>query len=275
MNMKRIARKLLFIITALLCVSETFAQLSIHLNVGSHPDPVLSDWASNKTIAFVTVTNAGKKPVSAIFDCQISKDGVTQAYTKRTSMPITVIPPGATIYYGDQLLPPGDVSYSGNNGTVAAKTGMLPAGNYEFCVAFLTPGTFVPLTTQPSCKMFTLTAYQSPILQEPLDGSQLNKTNRPTFRWTGVSPAYYGPVTYRIVVLEVLTGQTPTTAFQSNQPILDLQTSVTNLLWPPDYALPEAGKTYVWGVYAYDQNHNPIGDPKGFSGIYSFTGCCK
>jgi len=273
--MKRIIQQTAIIIAALACVTGACAQLTIHLNVGSHPDPILSDWASNKTIAFITVTNAGKSSVSAIFDCQISKDGVAQASTKRASMPVVVIPPGVTIYYGDQLLPPGDVSYNGSNGAIAAKTGMLPAGYYEFCVAFLTPGTFKPLTTQPVCKMFTLTAYQSPVLQEPLDASVLEKTNRPIFRWTGVSPAYPGPVTYRVVVLEVLTGQTPTTAFQSNQPILDQQTQATQFLWPPDYALPEAGKIYVWGVYAYDQNHNPIGDPKGFSGFYTFSGCCK
>ncbi|MBK9183762.1 MAG: hypothetical protein IPM83_11730 [Ignavibacteria bacterium] len=153
----------------------------------------------------------------------------------------------------------------GNAEQTAARSGMLPAGEYELCVSLIDPATGSTLT-QPVCKNFTIQSYQSPVLLLPLDGDSLRMGQRPLFRWTAVSPRPAFPVRYRLHVFEVMAGQTPITAFRVNQPIIDIQDiTSTQQLWPPDYDLTSQQKRFVWTVRALDDNNNPIGEPDGYA----------
>ncbi|HET7153669.1 MAG TPA: hypothetical protein VFJ29_07855, partial [Candidatus Kapabacteria bacterium] len=248
------------------------AQLRVSLNIAPHPDPYLYYWSQNRYEVIATVTSSGK-PVDVKFYCTVTMDGALQANTKTESMQIISIPGGPSQYYGYDLFPFDAVKFSGNADKTAAKTGMLAAGTYEFCVSLLDPATGQQLTA-PVCKTFTITSYKAPVLLQPQDKSMLGKTNRPMFRWTGVSPMPATPPSYRVVVLEVLKGQTPTTAFQSNQPILDRTTTATQLLWPSDVELPHEGMEYVAGVIATDNQGNTIGEPNGLGGPNAFFACC-
>ena len=271
-----IQKTLLIAILMLIGSVSTFAQLKVSLNMNSHPDPYLSHWPDIKNTVIVTVTNSGKKTVPAKFDCKVNLNGNLVANTKPESMRILQIAPGTTQFFAEDLVPFEAVKVVGGADRTAVKTGMLPAGDYEFCVLLIDPQTSAQLTP-PVCKNFTLVSYQGPVLLQPETKSTLGKTQRlPMFRWSQVSPKPPYAVTYRVVVMEILKGQTPVTAFRVNRPILDRTVTATQLMWPADVDLPKEGMEYIWGVQALDDSGKPIIDQaNGFSEPFTFSACCQ
>jgi hypothetical protein len=258
----------------LLAQQSAHAQLRCTVHVVRNPPPDLSDWTTRKVTLTAVITNLGSKNVSVRFDAKISKDGALQANTKPESMPTFSVPPGTTLYNAEDIIPFYAVSFHGNADRVAGRTGKLPAGDYTICVGLLDPITLKELTV-PDCKNFSLTSYEAPHLLQPDDKAVLPKSSRPMFRWTAVSPKYPGVVQYEVQVFEILKGQSAVTAFRANRPILDKgPLTMTQLLWPPDYELPQPGRQYVWGVIASDDHGNRIGEPNGFGGPNMFTYCC-
>jgi hypothetical protein len=255
----------------LLAQQSAHAQLRCTVHVVRNPPPDLSDWATRKETLTAVITNLGSKNVSVRFDAKISKDGALQANTKPESMPTFSVPPGTTLYNAEDIIPFYAVSFHGNADRVAGRTGKLPAGDYTICVGLLDPITLKELTV-PDCKNFSLTSYEAPHLLQPDDKAVLPKSSRPMFRWTAVSPKYPGVVQYEVQVFEILKGQSAVTAFRANRPILDKgPLTMTQLLWPPDYELPQPGRQYVWGVIASDDHGNRIGEPNGFGGPNMFS----
>jgi hypothetical protein len=258
----------------LLPQQKLHAQLRCTVHVVVHPPPDLSDWAVRKQTLTAVIVNSGSKSVNVRFDAQVLKDGVLQANTKPESMPTFAVPPGTSEYNAEDIIPFSAVSFKGNVDKTAAKVGQLPAGDYSICVALLDAVTLKQLTT-PDCKNFSLTAYEAPHLLQPEDKSTLAKASRPTFKWTAVSPKYPSAVHYRVEVIEILQGQSPTTAWRANRPILDKgPLTATQLLWPSDIELPQSGRQYVWGVIATDDNGATVGEPGGLGGPNTFTYCC-
>lgn len=247
-------------------------QLRVTLNVSSHPDPYLSTWSTRREVAIVTVTNTSSAPVQAKFDCKLSIGNDLKASTNPARMRVVTIPPGTTQYYGEDLVPHSAVDFSGSGDQTALRTGRLPAGVYTFCVRLLDAATLAELTP-PVCKNFTIVSYTGPIPIAPGDRGTVDRGKLPLFKWTAVAPKPSTPVTYRLVVFEMLSGQTPTTAFRSNRPILDRdRLSATQLQWPADMERPVEGRSYVWGIIATDGEGKGIGEPNnGVGGPVSFT----
>ncbi|MBS1911317.1 MAG: hypothetical protein JST22_04970 [Bacteroidetes bacterium] len=277
MNTRSTLLGLLFA-AVLLCMAgpELCAQLRVTLNVAAHPNPYISAWRTHRETAILTVTNPpGAASVPVKFMVQVKKDGVVQARTKLEKMMIVTIPAGVSTstYFAEQLFPYEAVDFVGNVDRTAIRTGMLTAGNYEFCVDLVNPSSGASLLGEPVCKPFILTSYQAPVLLQPENASTVSPAMpRPTFRWTPVSPTPPSAVTYRLMVFEVLQGQSAMQAFKSNQPILDRRvTGITQMLWPPDFQLPGRVNTYVWSVRAQDDQGNPIGEPGGYADPFTFT----
>ncbi|NQW29297.1 MAG: hypothetical protein HQ472_02135 [Ignavibacteria bacterium] len=246
-------------------VFEVYGQLRVSVNLTSRPDPYISNWSQRKEVVIVSVTNSSLKEIDAKFNCTVKKDGVLLANTKPENMQVLSIQPGSTQYYGEDLVPIAAMRVIGNTEQTLVKTGMLPAGEYEFCVNLIHPTSGIELTP-PVCRNFTIQSYQAPVLLLPLDGDSLRKGQRPLFRWMAVSPKPSFVVRYRLQVFEVMTGQTPITAFRVNQPIIDVpDIQTTQLLWPPDYDLVSNQKSLVWTVRAIDDNGNPLGEPNGYA----------
>ncbi len=250
------------------------AQPSVTLNVSPRPNPYLSEWASRKETAIFTVTiPGGSNPISAKFSVVIKKDGVTQVKTKFEKMRVVNIPTGVSTYFAEQLIPFSAVDFSGGSEKTAAKTGMLPSGDYEFCVDLLNPQNGQSYLSAPECRMFYLTGYQAPVLLEPQDKAVLAGVNeRPIFRWVAVSPRPIGNVKYKVQVFEVMQGQRAMQAFRVNRPILERDVmSMTQLIWPAEFQLPGRVNEYVWTVRALDEKGNPLGEPDGYAQPFSFS----
>ncbi|MCX6139283.1 MAG: hypothetical protein NTX15_00350 [Candidatus Kapabacteria bacterium] len=257
----------LMIICAVLLLGSVdgFGQLRVSLNISSRPDPYLSNWSQRKEIVIVTVTNSSANPIDAKFDCKVNKDGALLANTKRESMQVLSLQPGVTQFYGEDLVPLAAMKIIGDAEKTAVKTGMLPAGSYEFCVGLIEPSSFKELTT-PVCKNFTVESAQAPILLLPLDGDSMRAGQRPLFRWSIVKNNTSTTVRFHLQVFEVMAGQTPITAFRVNRPIIDIpDIQATQQLWPPDIDLVSQQKSLVWTVRATDDNGNPVGEPNGYA----------
>ncbi len=251
----------------------TFAQLKVTLNMSSKPDPYLSNWAERKETVIVTVINSGSSSIRGKFDCKINKDGSLIVNTKPEKMKILDIPSGVSQYYGEELVPFEAAKIKDGADQTAIKTGMLPAGSYEFCCALLDPQD--KQLTAPVCKSFTLQSYQAPVLLQPEDKSILAQNKRPIFRWSGVSPKPQFAIKYRLQVFEVLPGQTPINAFRANRPILDrTDIMATQYLWPADVEMPSPKLKHIWTVRALDDKDNSIGEPYGYATPFVIEPCC-
>lgn len=259
------------IVLLLLGLMTAHAQLRVSVNISSRPEPYLSNWAQRKDAVVVTITNSTGSEVQAKFDCRVNKDGSYLAKTKPEKMVVLTIPVGISQFFGEDLIPLESMSVAGGADQTAVRTGMLPAGFYEFCVGLLHPTTNAVIS-EPVCRTFTMKSYQAPILLLPIDKGEISALNRPMLRWTPVAPRPDFPVSYRVQVFEVLKGQTPINAFRVNKPILDQQNvTASQLLWPPDYELPRPGQQYIWSVRATDERGSPVGEPDGYATPFTFT----
>ncbi|MBS4001184.1 MAG: hypothetical protein KGZ71_11955 [Desulfobulbaceae bacterium] len=267
--------KTVFTVLLLLLITATtsFAQLKVTLNMSSRPDPYLSNWAHKKETVIVTIINSGDSPIQAKFDCKINRDGSLIVNTKPEMMKIIEIPTGVSLYYGEDLVPFEAAKIQGGADNTAIQTGMLPAGSYEFCCTLLDLQN--KQLTAPVCKFFTLQSYQAPVLLQPEDNGSIKNKSRPMFRWTPLSPKPSFPITYRLQVFEILSGQTPMTALRVNRPVLD-QSGITGtqFLWPADVELPNPNLEYIWTVRAEDEKGSPIGENNGYATPFTFADCC-
>ncbi len=80
------------------------------------------------------------------------------------------------------------------------------------------------------------------------------------------------PITYRLLVMEILEGQTEMDAFLSNMPLVELYLeNQTRVFWPPEFESPEPGRKYVWNVQAIDGHDNPVGQNEGWAEPKAFS----
>ena len=258
---------------AMTALGQSPPTVRMSLTMSPKPSPYISDWSSKKETVIITITNSTNETLSGKFDAQVTRDGSLAAKTKLGSMPAVSVPPGVSTFFADQVLPFNAVTIYGNAQETAIRTGMLPAGSYQLCVSLLDANNpSATLTASPSCRSFSLTSYQPPQLTLPVDKAQVATITPVTFKWIGVTPTPGEKTVYRVMVFEVLKGQTPIQAFKSNTPIIDREAMVKGqMLWPGDVPGPVAGKTYVWSVRALNDKGAPVGDPDGFAQPFSFT----
>ncbi len=241
------------------------------LTVSPRPDPYLANWARRQATATIVVTNTGAS-TQGKFKVEVSKDGNVVARTKTANMTVLTFPPGVSTWNAEDMIPFNYVDFLGTARTTAVQTGQLPGGNYSFCVDILNPAGSQSLIGTEICKPFFLTSYQVPSLLLPLDQSALTQSQRPTLRWTALSPQPPYGVRYQVLVFEVMPGQQPMQAYRGNQPILNSTvTGVTQLLWPLNTDLPGRVPQYIWTVRSLDDQGNPVGDPDGYAQPFTFT----
>lgn len=275
-TMLRTLTHVFVLFVAALCMARVaVAQgLSITLTMSPQPSPHLSSWKTRQETVIMTVTNSGRSAVQAKIRCIIRMDGDRVAMTNDSKMPVQSFPVGTTVMLAEKLVPFSAVDFFGSAKNVAIKTGMLPSGMYQLCIRLLNPNNSD--LTEERCASFLLTDYQGPILLMPPAETVFRPQERPTFRWTPVTPTPPHAVRYRVQVFEVLAGQRSMQAFKVNQPILDKEVvGLNQLIWPPEYQLPGRVQQYIWTVRALDEQGRPIGAPDRYAEPMGFVvyGC--
>jgi hypothetical protein len=262
------------IIIFLIASTEADAQsIRADLNMSANPSMHLSDWSSRRETATLMIYNSSDKPVEVKIDAKLSLGGAVIAITKPGSMPTLTVPPGgpATYYAGD-LFPENAVSFFGDLHQNTMRTGILPEGNYDLCIV-LTNVQNQPLTN-PICRSFNLQKNILPVLLQPENDKKIiSGTQGATlFVWTPILPISTTPVNYRLRVVEMLPSQTAQQAFITNKPLFEKVTNgMTQLLWPQEIPLPDAGIKLAWGVQPEDELGNPLVQPERFTNAFDLV----
>jgi hypothetical protein len=271
--------KNIFITLAALLVcfaaSDVRAQ-SVHadLTISPHPSTRLSDWSSRRETAMLIITNSSDKSADVKIDAKLSLNSSLIAATKPSFMPVLTIPAGGQmIYYAADLFPENAVTFYGDLRMSTMRTGVLPEGNYELCITLLSYQTLQPVST-PTCRTFNLQKNILPVLLQPEDNKKIVSGTQATtlFVWTPMLPVSASLVNYRLRVVQVLPGQSAQQAFMTNNPLFERVTSgVTQLLWPPEIPLPDAGALLAWAVQPEDDQGTPLILPERFTNAFTLN----
>lgn len=288
--MKRFFFTLMFSLVTLL-INAQFTQ-SLLLN--ANPPASLTDWYNKREVFTYVVNNGGGVPPRAVIKAEIKNAGGEQvAVTNLSLAPVYSFTSPSTILDAQQVLGIEYIIFRGSYASSLKRTGMLPSENYQLCLQLVTPVDFRPLS-DVICRNFFLASYQPPYPMMPAADAMLDATQAQQaiiFRWTPVSPKPSYPVTYEIVVAEVLPHQTPMQAFRSNQPLLIKEvTGTTQYIWIPQLSLKDGccddtsgdslmqkspatnikmqsiTRQFVWGVRARDGQGRLIGIGNDASG---------
>ena len=275
------------ILASVALASPVAAQLNVSVTVAA-PSPFLADWSANAAVVQLIVTNTDTADVQATVQARLLQG---DALVGTAGSPIMLVPgshtpvptPKVSVYSGSQVANWTQMQITGPIASAYGRTGRLPEGSYQLCVAFTNVSTQGrPLPDATACTPFLVTYPQPPMLIAPAD-QQTVVSAYPTFQWTPVvMPGRQ--VGYLLRVVEVLPGQTPLRALEADVPVLEtVLTTVTTYMYPPT-ALPlEAGKTYAWRVQAVNSlNTDPgagrpvgttvgIGANDGRSEVFTFT----
>jgi hypothetical protein len=279
-------KKLILPAILYLCCSNVMAQFNTNLVVTPQPPGSIFNWGTKDMVFGVAnATGAARRVViKATFK---TSDGTVVGGTNLARATVITLSGGNQFFYAADVLPADIMVFSGKYKLSLDKTGKLPSDNYQLCVQLVTPIDFLPISEE-RCRSFNLAAFQLPIPVMPANDMELDAKiaqTAITFRWTPVTPRPVFPVSYRILVFEVLTNQQPVQAMRSNQPLLDKTiTGTTQYIWQPqlgmlDYTegLDSAGamkagagtsrlnvrtqsRQFVWTIQAIDSQGQPFSD---------------
>lgn len=254
---------------------ELFSQ-NTQLVLTPKPSPYFSDWQNKRETALLIVNNTTTNTIEAKIKTQLfNGSGELIGETDLSKMPILSIISGISQFSAEDIYPISAISFYGKNKTAMISTGRIPDDNYRLCTQLINPTTGNALTSQaPQCKMFTIIAFQAPILISPQSEAKVTTSNLRgmLFRWSPATPAALFIVTYKLQVWEVLDGQDNVTALRSNLPIVEKNyRGVLQVQWPIDFLLPEAGKKYVWTITAIDDEERNLVEGFGVSEPFGFS----
>lgn len=246
-------------------LNQLVAQINTTLTVQSQPPANLSEWSIRNMILNYVVDYGRPDPQQVLFKTEIKLlDGTIVAATDLQRVSTVLLNRGVSIFYSKDVMPLEYMVFSGQFKNSIAKTGKLPAGQYQICVSILQSGTFQVLAAE-RCRIFNLYGVQLPFLMMPVNQSIITKLaaqNAITFRWTPVIPqSAIGPATYRLQVFEILSNQQPVQALRANQPILDISLrGVTQYIWQPRLSFLSNDSTvrYIWTIQTLDAAGLPI-----------------
>ena len=264
-------KQLIIAIISTLAINLAEAQFNTNLIVSPQPPGSIFNWGTKDlTFGVANATGASRRVViKASFK---TSDGTVIGSTNLARAAVITLNGGNQFFYAPDVIPAGGMLFTGKYKASLDKTGKLPADNYQLCVQLVTPVDYLPLSEE-RCRSFNLAAYQLPVPVMPVHESRLDPQfaqTAITFRWTPVSPRPVFPVTYRILVFEVLPRQQPVQAMRSNQPLLDKQiTGTTQYIWQPQLGLigqadtvgnGSAARRFVWTIQALDPQGLPFSD---------------
>ncbi len=265
---------LLFLLTP----TAGMAQYGVATNLlmPPNPSPYLSDWMDGSQDIQLIINNTSSQTYTVQIAFTLSLDGAEMISNDLNTTEVQFIEPGTHSFLFPEIVPHVDMlQFSGEVEESFFQTGKLPAGVYQAC-AQLFEIEHQEWITQPDCQMVTITSYQPPeIIFPPQDHDFLS--NQPVyFQYSAVAPSVppsssMYPVSYHLVVMEVMEDQSPTEAFMSNIPVFEsFVENQTQVFWTPDFDPPVPGTQYVWNIRALDAMENPVGPGDGWYEPHTF-----
>jgi hypothetical protein len=293
--------RILIIAMLVIVCSHSNAQIITSLFVGSTPNPQLALWGNRPDIltyqVLTTVQGVGerykiKTELSLVDGTIVGRNDLAKAgtYTLGNS---------SVTYNANQVLPLENMIFNADIQSALNKTGKLPPNNYRLCVQLVFPGGQFQPISQLICRTFYVAQLQLPILMKPSEEEMLDGEKAKTsvmFRWTPLVPKPATPVTYKILVFEILPNQNAVQAMRSNNAILEASIpNTTQYIWQPQGILSDPyrningtdtpyvelngakfiKRNYVWTIQSLDQFFQPaingsvnadgVSEPRRFS----------
>ncbi len=268
-----------FTLLVFFLANPTNAQVSISLNVDSHPTPRISEWIDHSNLAILTVTNSSPKLEGVKYQIKVQMylDGDLVVETNK-DVAIQTLSFGTETFLAEDIIPYSALEFRKSSfEKQIVQTGMLPAGIYDFCVSIIDLDGRPISNPEKICQPMVITAYQMPELLTPLNAEEIEAQLIPTviFRWTPLTPmppADEG-VKYIIAVTPVEDGQSPTQAFHVNYPIIEEEVITgTQFMWPSSIDAPEEITQYVWSIKPVTLDDVPYkSGTNGFVDVQTFT----
>ncbi|HKL71892.1 MAG TPA: hypothetical protein VJ855_04475 [Marinilabiliaceae bacterium] len=271
--------QILFFIIMMTTFTMAVAQVEVSLTVDPNPTPKIADWVNREELAMIIVTNSNPhlEDLDYKIEARIYLDNNLIAETntaKVLSRKLTTIP---EYFLADEVVPFDALNLYGKISTTIAKTGMLPAGVFSFCVSLVDLDNNTISTPEEVCQPMFIEDYKTPELLFPPNNVEIRSTllQGTDFGWSSITPnppADLG-VKYIVVISEVFNHQSPFQALLANTPLVEDEVKgISKMLWSADLDLPDDTTRYVWGVKAVTMN-NDIYRAKnaGFSPVKTFT----
>lgn len=239
------------------------------------PSPYPGDWQGDPSIGTLTIYNPNilkALPATVVVELRVYRETAHRQIILGRSHPLAVQPaPSFTVINNTRFISLAGVQYDQSLRDLAAKTGRLPEGQYRASVT-ITDGFGTIFIKETLSNYFTIAYPPAPYLLGPVDGDTVT-VPYPTFLWAeSITPPQF-PVHYRLRVVEILQGQTPSSALSSNAIVQYDNAAITGgaQLYPIDAYPLRKGSRYAWRVQALDQNDYPVTTNDGYSQIFTFT----
>lgn len=258
------------------------AQSSSQVTIVGIPPILSSPYAEDLENSFVTgqyqvifnYTSFTSQPVDFVFDFTVSKNN-------RTIIEIESLPqsfsPGTYVFtsFFEELIFPqsADDVFEQLDSEIQnqiIQTGTIPEGEYSIRIE-ARAATSSNIATIPGLANFSVRYPSPPILVSPPNGSNVT-VDVPIFAWTPVVNTAGLQLEYEFLMVEVLDGQTPLQALNSNrahtQSILN---GNTTLPYTPEFLPLDEDSEYAWQITAGDAMGNIPFQNEGLTEIRTFT----
>ncbi len=265
--------------------SDSVAQpLIVNINLATPMPSLISEWQRNPSLVTAQVlNNTGVEVTNAAFSFTIRdlSSNVVAANSKDNSpsLPRFTIPIGQSTFTGQSMINTAAVDVNPGYKTIAATTGRLPEGQYEFCVRVLdATGVAIP-ATGTLCVVFTVIIPDPPTLLHPADRDTIQDNTLPTFAWTPTQIA--GEIIqYRLKIVPIYTGQDRRTAIDNNQTLVNITVPAPTYQYSPSdppFTLYSGARGFAWQVQALNREEVPATRNEGKSEIREFctTTTCR
>jgi hypothetical protein len=153
-----------------------------------------------------------------------------------------------------------DPSYRTDNNP----NGLLPVGNFQACYTIVNAEREIATTTR--CIEVNVDPLSPPLLNTPADSGYVY-TPYPQFTWLPPTPpGMFSDLSYAMVLVSILPGQSPGDAIQFNVPVYS-GAMIRNMYlnYPSSYPSLDTSKTYAWRIVALN-----AGQAVGMSDIWTF-----
>lgn len=110
-----------------------------------------------------------------------------------------------------------------------------------------------------------------PKLRLPANSETIATGKQPLFTWLAPTPTPTSGVTYKIKIVEIKGDQSPENALRTNKPFFEKDSlEILKFQYPSSARAFETGRTYAWGVQAFNRERKTVGSNDGRSNIFSF-----
>jgi hypothetical protein len=259
------------------------AQSSSQVTVVGVPPILPTPFANDLENSFVTgqyqiifnYTSFTQQPVDFVFNFSVFQNN--RRLIDIQSMP-SAFTPGTYVFtsFFEELIFPqsADDVFRQLDGAIRSQiiqTGTLPEGEYSIVIEARPATSQSNIATLPGSANFSVRYPQPPIPVSPPNGSNVT-LGTPVFSWTPVVNTAGIQMSYDFLLVEVLPGQTPLQAINSNREhALETLVGNTTLPYTLQYLPLDPGAEYAWQITASDVMGNVPLQNDGKTEIQSFT----